>query len=64
MVGYTMGCISVTCMVFVLSDPSGNIHYSVLPVDITQLEMLSCIVSHREHGWVLEHVYDFTEMVR
>ena len=51
-------------MVFVLSDPSGNIHYSVLPVDITQLEMLSCIVSHREHGWVLEHVYDFTEMAR
>ena len=49
-------------MILSLLSPSGITFYSLLPISITQLDLLITIKSHIDMGWEVVEIFDYSTL--
>ena len=49
-------------MILSLLSPWGNHFYSILPITITQLDLMITIKTHIDHGWEVVQIYDYSTL--
>ena len=49
-------------MILSLLSPSGIQFYSLLPISITQLDLLITIKTHIDHGWEVVEIFDYSTL--